>query len=159
MSAAGSATAVALREASDALARGDAQHAETRCRDALALDTRDASAWTLLGAILRQRDPAAARAAFDRALECDPAHADALFHLGNLHREQKRYGEAIGAYERALALVPAHASILNNLGLALQRDGQREAAEAAYRAALAARPGQRQALANLAHLLCSARRY
>ena len=159
MNAAGSATALALREASDALSRGDAQRAEARCRDALALDSTDASAWTLLGAILRPRDPATAQAAFDRALECDPAHADALFHLGNLHREQERYDEAISAYERALALVPAHPSILNNLGLALQREGQREAAEAAYRAALAARPGQRQALANLAHLLCSAGRY
>jgi predicted O-linked N-acetylglucosamine transferase (SPINDLY family) len=150
---------VALSAARDALERGDAAWAESRCRDALDLNAADASAWTLLGVILRRKAPDEARAALGEALERDPAQIDAYFHLGNLHREQGYSTAAIAAYERALALAPSHPSLLNNLALALQADGQSERAIENYRAALAARPGQRQALANLAHLLCGKRQY
>jgi predicted O-linked N-acetylglucosamine transferase (SPINDLY family) len=85
--------------------------------------------------------------------------ASAHFRLGNLHRGEGRYAEAIAAYERALALVPGDPNILNNLGLALQGDGQSERAAASYRAALAAEPAHRQSLANLGHLLCGMRQY
>jgi protein O-GlcNAc transferase len=159
MSSTMAATRAALREARDALARGDLRQAEARCRDALALDGNDADVWTLLGVILRRPDPDAAHAALMRALACDSDHGETHFHLGNLHREQKRFADAIAAYERALAVAPSHPSLLNNLGLALQSDGQSERAVAAYRAALAAQPGHRQALANLAHLTCNLRRY
>jgi predicted O-linked N-acetylglucosamine transferase (SPINDLY family) len=83
----------------------------------------------------------------------------AHFRLGNSHRAQGRYPEAIAAYERALAMAPSEPNILNNLGLALQADGQTERAVASYRAALASKPGHRQALANLAHLLCGLHQY
>jgi predicted O-linked N-acetylglucosamine transferase (SPINDLY family) len=149
----------ALREAQEALQRGDIARAETRCRDALAFNGRDPVAWTLLGTVLRRSDPLSAQAALARALECDPRHIDAYFHLGNLHREQGRNTQAINAYESVLVFAPSHPSVLNNLGLALQAIGQNERAEAAYRAALTADPGHRQALANLAHLLCRLRRY
>jgi predicted O-linked N-acetylglucosamine transferase (SPINDLY family) len=153
------AAVAAFREAREALQRGDARRAEARCRDALALNGNDPAAWTLLGTILRRSDPSASRAALARALECDPRHVDAHFHLGNLHREQGRHTQAIAAYECALASAPSHPSLLNNLGLALQSDGKAELAEEAYRAALSAQPGHRNALTNLAHLLCSRRQY
>ena len=155
--AAAQAAVAALREANDALQRGDAMRAEARCREALALNGTDAAAWTLLGTILRRGDPVAAQTALARALELDPRHIDAHFHLANLHREQGRNAEAITAYENALALAPSHPSLLNNLGLALQADGQNERAAAAYRAALAANADHRQALGTLAHLLCGLR--
>src|SRR5215469_3577259 len=97
------AAVAALREAHDALQRGDVSHAEARCRDALALNGNDPAAWTLLGTILRRSDPSSAQTALARALACDASYVDAYFHLGNLHREQGRKIQAIAAYENARA--------------------------------------------------------
>jgi predicted O-linked N-acetylglucosamine transferase (SPINDLY family) len=154
-----SAARAALREVNAALERGDTVLAESLCRDALVLRPDDPAAWTLLGIALRQRDPLAAQAALTRALELDPRHPDARFHLGNLYREQQRFSEAITAYEAVLARAPHHPGVQTNLGLALEGAGESERALAAYRAALATQPGHRQALGNLAHLLCRLRRY
>jgi protein O-GlcNAc transferase len=148
-----------LREASAAWKRGDAALAESLCRDALSLDPEDAAALTLLGVVLRRRDPAAAFAALARAVKRDPRQVDALFQLGNLHREQHRFEEAIAAYESAIEVAPAQPSLLNNLGLALEATGDYVRAASAYRAALTAQPGHRQSLGNLAHLLCRLRQY
>jgi predicted O-linked N-acetylglucosamine transferase (SPINDLY family) len=149
----------ALRDANAAIERGDTALAESLCRDVLVLQPDDAAAWTFLGIALRQRNPIAAHAAFTRALDLDPRHPDARFHLGNLYRGERRFAEAIAAYEAVLARAPAHPGLLNNLGLALEGVGDPERALAAYRAALAAQPGHRQSLGNLAHLLCRLRRY
>lgn len=148
-----------LRASRAAWERGDAAQAEAHCREAIAADADDARAWILLGVVLRRRDPAAAHAALAAALELEAHQPDAWFHLGNLHREQRRYAEAIAAYEAAAAAAPGNASVHNNLGLALEAAGQPARAEAAYRAALAHAPGHRQALGNLAHLLCGLHRY
>ena len=155
----GKAARAALREANAALERGDAALAESLGRDALVLGPNDAAAWTFLGIALRQRDPIAAHAALTRALELDPHHPDARFHLGNLYRGQRRFAEAITAYEAVLAGGLAHPGLQNNLGLALEGAGEPERALAAYRAALAGEPAHRQSLGNLAHLLCRLRRY
>jgi protein O-GlcNAc transferase len=154
-----SAAEIALHEASIAWQHGDAALAEARCRDALALEPDQAKAWTLLGVVLRRRDPVAAHAAFAAALRCDPNNADARFQLGNFYREQQRYAEAVTAYEATLAFAPAHPGLLNNLGLAQEGAGESDRAAAAYRAALTAQPGHRQSLGNLAHLLCRLGRY
>lgn len=150
---------IALRDARAAWERGDAAQAESRCRDALAADASEARAWALLGVILRKRDPAAAQDALAAAIDREPRNADAWFHLGNLHREQRRYSEAIAAYETAAVAAPDNPSVHNNLGLALEGAGDSQRAEAEYRAALARAPGHRQSLGNLAHLLCRLRRY
>ena len=139
-----SAARAALREANAALERGDTVLAESLCRDVLALQPDDAAAWTLLGVALRQRDPIAAQAALTRALELDPRHPDARFHLANLYRAHGRFAEAIAAYETVLAHAPAHPGLQNNLGLALEAAGEPERALAAYSAALSTRPGHRQ---------------
>lgn len=149
----------ALDAARGALAAGDTASAEAHCRRALAAGDDSALAWTLLGQSLRRSQPDAALGAFDRALARDPRFADAHFHLGNLHREQRRSREAVAAYERALAGAPGHPSILNNLGLALEFAGDAERAIAIYRQVLQRQPAHRQALGNLAHLLCGRRDY
>ncbi|MGH8714188.1 MAG: tetratricopeptide repeat protein, partial [Casimicrobiaceae bacterium] len=133
--------------------------AEAHCRRALEIEAGDARAWTMLGACLRTRDPAAAEAALRRALATDPREADAHFHLGNLLREQRRPDAAIEAYEQALALAPDHPSLLNNYGLALGAAGAADRAQAAYRRVLASHPEHPQALRNLAHSLCAGRQY
>jgi protein O-GlcNAc transferase len=153
------AASLALGSAQSALQGGDATTAAAKCREAIALGRDDASTWTLLGTALRSLDPVAAEAALRRAIERDPDLVDAHFHLGNLHREQRRFADAIVAYETALAHVPGHTSILNNLGLALEGAGEVARAETSFREALRAQPKHRQALGNLAHLLCRERRY
>jgi protein O-GlcNAc transferase len=153
------ASSAMLRAARDAWKRGDAATAEAQCRDALAAYADDAAAWMLLGVILRQSDPATAEHALRRAIELDPRGADARFHLGNLHREQARFVEAVAAYEEALRLAPGHRSVMNNLALALEGMGDTERAMTIYQALLSRQPDHRQALGNLAHLLCGGRRY
>src|SRR5712671_4968716 len=97
---------IALHDARAAWERGDAARAESRCRDALAADDSEARAWILLGVILRKRDPVAAQTSLAAAIDREPRHPDAWFHLGNLHREQQRYPEAIAAYETAADAAP-----------------------------------------------------
>jgi predicted O-linked N-acetylglucosamine transferase (SPINDLY family) len=147
-----------LGAARDAWRRGDAATAEAQCREALAV-ADDAAAWTLLGIILRQRDPVAAENALRHAIDLDSRDADARFHLGNLYREQERFAAAIAEYEKALLLTPGHPSLLNNLALALEGTGNVERAITIYQALLSSQPLHRQALGNLAHLLCRGRRH
>ena len=147
-----------LGAARDAWRRGDAATAEAQCRVAIAI-ADDAAAWTLLGVILRQRDPVAAENALRHAIDLDSRDADARFHLGNLYREQERFAAAITEYEKALRLAPGHPSLLNNLALALEGTGDVARAITIYQALLSSQPLHRQALRNLAHLLCRGRRY
>jgi predicted O-linked N-acetylglucosamine transferase (SPINDLY family) len=147
------------RAAREALQRGDDEAAAALCRRALAQNGADTAAWALLGAALRRRDAAGAEAALRRAIDGDPANADARFHLANVLREQDRLAEAIGHYREALQRMPEHPSVLNNLGLAYAACGDDAAAEAAWRAVLVREPAHRHALANLAHLLCRQSRH
>lgn len=69
-------------------------------------------------------DLAAARAAFDAALSCDPKHYRALTNLGNIALEEGRVTEAIAIYERSLRLNDEFANTHHNLGVAYRRAGQ-----------------------------------
>jgi predicted O-linked N-acetylglucosamine transferase (SPINDLY family) len=98
-------------------------------------------------------DDAAAEAAWRQLLAREPDHPEALFHLGNRHRERGEYAAAIDGYERALRRAPGHPGVLNNLGLALEVTGQNARAEACYRDVLARESDHADALANLANVL------
>lgn len=66
-------------------------------------------AWTERGVHcqLRQKDPAAAEAAFRRAIELDPAYAWPWYNLGwLLGKDPQRHAEAEAAFTRYLALKP-----------------------------------------------------
>src|SRR5450432_2795508 len=126
------ASSATLHAAREALKRGDTDTAEARCREALAAHADDAAAWTLLGIILRQRDPEAAKNALRRAMDLDKRNPEARFHLGNLYREQSHFIDAVTAYEEALLLAPGHPSLLNNLALALEGAGSVERAITNY---------------------------
>ncbi len=149
----------ALRGAHAAWQRGDAANAEALCRKAMAFGIDDARVWTLLGVALRDRDPVAAEAALQRAIDRDARFVDASFQLGNLHRQQRKFAAAIVAYERALILAPGHANVLNNLALALDRAGESRRAIDTWREVLHRDPGHRPAQGNLLHALCRDGRY
>ncbi|MDQ2961921.1 MAG: tetratricopeptide repeat protein [Pseudomonadota bacterium] len=137
---------------------GEASAAAT-CHTAIDRAPSDVSAWNLLGEMLNAADPAAAAMAWRHALELEPQNPEALFHLGNRHRELGENDAAIDYYERALAKSPGHHAVLNNLGLALEASGNYERAEDCYREVLAAQSQHADALANLANLLQGRKRY
>ena len=110
-----------------------------RTTDAVPLQeapARDAEAWFEHGVELEGTDSEAARRAYLRAIELEPAHADALVNLGRMLHERGDVAGAAERYRRALAVRPGHATAAYNLGVALEDLGRLEEAIDAYRAAL-----------------------
>lgn len=82
--------------------------------------------------------PDAAADLYRRALEADPAHAEAHLNLGRLLHEEGALDEAESHYRAARRADPAYARASYNLGVALEDQGRAPEAMEAYRAALAA---------------------
>lgn len=109
--------------------------------------------WLDLGLELEGHAPAQARAAYEKVLELDPTHVDALINLGRLLQEDGELEGAVVHYRRALAAAGGDApTAAFNLGLALEDLGRDRAALDAYEAALAADPGFADAHYNLSGL-------
>lgn len=123
----------------------EAAPTDTHARAAIQAD-----AWFDLGCRLEARSAGLAAEAYDRALACDPRHADAHTNLGRLLHEQGRVREALGHYERAVQLAPADATARFNLGVALQDVGRFLESARVYEAALALDPALADAHSNLA---------
>src|SRR5262249_2285081 len=123
------------------MARGDAPAAS------------GAEEWFERGCELERRDPAAAREAYERALQADPAHAGAPLHLGRLAQECGRLGEGERVYRRAILACGNEPLLLYNLGVLLEDMGRKSAAMDAYERALHADPRFADCHYNLA-LLC-----
>ncbi len=111
-----------------------------------------AERWYQDGCELESSDPSAAMAAYRRALELDPQHADALVNLGRLLHEARRLEEAEECYRRVLEMNPASAVAHFNLGVVSEDRGCREAAIEAYRQAVECDSGLKEAHFNLARL-------
>ena len=95
--------------------------------------------------------PAAAEAAYRRALGIDPSSIEALNNLGNTLADQGKADEAVAAYRRALDFDAESLATLNNLGNALRALGEFDEAIAHYRRALdidGASPGTHNNLGN-----------
>ncbi len=111
------------------------------------------SDWLDLGLELEGHAPAQARAAYEKVLELDPTHVDALINLGRLFQEDGELEAAVVHYRRALAAAGGDApTAAFNLGLALEDLGRDRAALDAYEAALAADPRFADAHYNLSGL-------
>ena len=110
-----------------------------------------ADEWYELGVELEAVTPEEARAAYQRALELEPAHADAHVNLGRLLHEAGRAAEAAAHYREAEAAGP-HAVGSFNLGVALEDLRRPVDAIGAYRRALAADDSLAEAHYNLARL-------
>jgi DNA-binding transcriptional MerR regulator len=114
--------------------------------------TASSEGWYALGAEIEESDPAQARAAYVRALELDPGHADAHINLGCLEHEAGRLPEAERHYRVALTVRPGDAVAAFDLGVVLEDLGRLDEARGAYEQALAADPGSADAHYNLARL-------
>jgi tetratricopeptide (TPR) repeat protein len=122
-------------------ADGRWDEAEAAYRRTLALDARDARAWTGLGRALQARgERPEAEAAFARALELDPR--DARAYAGRAWGEwsRRRFAAAEADYRRALRLEPGNDGFYATLAALLRVRGRMREAEEADRRALALDP-------------------
>jgi tetratricopeptide (TPR) repeat protein len=94
-----------------------------------------------------------AEACYRRALELDPALANALTNLGNLMYRRGRVDEAENYYVRALQIDPEQPEAFYNLGFLLYDRGDAGAAVLNFRRALRSDPGFADAHFNLAMAL------
>ena len=112
----------------------------------------DAAGWYERGCDLEEGAPAEARAAYAKAIELDPGHADAHVNLGRLLHEAGDTGGAAEHYRWAIEAQPAHSIAAFNLGVALEDLRLPDEAALAYRLALQADPSCADAHYNLAIL-------
>ncbi|HVZ46713.1 MAG TPA: tetratricopeptide repeat protein [Ramlibacter sp.] len=117
--------------------RGDAPDARTLFERALAME---------------DTDPAAAEAAYLRALALDPALEDAYLNLGTMLDAAGRHGELVRLCDAALEHCPDSALMHFNRAVALDQLQRLDEAAAAYERSLALDPTLADAHFNLAQL-------
>lgn len=107
-----------------------------------AFSERLASQWFERGCELdgERATYAEAARAYERALEVDPAYADAHCNLGSVRYNQNRRDEARRCFERAIEIFSGHVEANLNLGALCEEDGRNERALRFYRAALESNP-------------------
>ena len=88
-------------------------------------------------------------AEYERALDWNPNHVDALINLAIVLVRQGLLARATRLIERAVAVDPDHADAQANLGALYLARGEREAAGRAFREALELAPGHPAAAAGL----------
>jgi tetratricopeptide (TPR) repeat protein len=109
--------------------------------------------WYAEGVQLEASDPAAAEAAYRRAIEQDPGASAPYLNLGAMLCEQGRCVDAVTLYESAEGLVDDEPLIHFNHAIALEDLGKVQEAIAAYTRALGADPELADGHYNLAMLL------
>jgi Tfp pilus assembly protein PilF len=87
-------------------------------------------------------------ASYDRALELQPVHVEALVNRGGALLDLRQYDAALRSYDRALALRPDYAEVLVNRGVTLHELKQSTEALKSYDRALALEPNNVDALTN-----------
>lgn len=117
-----------------------------------------------LGSVFFQRGYfAPSEAAFRRALQDDPASAEAHYGLGSVYLKQDKTREARDSFERAAKLRPRYPDTLpnawNNLGLLATREGRTGDAIGYFQEALRVSPDYWIALQNLGNAYRVARRW
>lgn len=127
-----------LREARQALATGESQHAV----EILTTLTNDQptlpEGWLDLGrAHSARKEWEKALTAYRRVLELRPDHARTMNNIGNVHFRQNHFEEASSWYVRALALQPNYLNAIFHDGWVMRHLNHLDAAESRFRACLA----------------------
>ncbi|MCA9310063.1 MAG: sulfotransferase, partial [Phycisphaerales bacterium] len=91
--------------------------------------------------------------AYEKAIELQPAMAEAHTNLGNAYRALLRHDDAVAAYEKALAIQPGNAEVICNIGNIFKDQGRFDDAIARYQSAIEIQPELAIAHSNLAHVL------
>jgi tetratricopeptide (TPR) repeat protein len=143
-----------LKQALDALQRGDTEDAERRARAVLERAPRNPSALRICGiACLRRNDAQAARDLLRRAHEADPADANTMTDLGvaELQAGDPRAAEAL--LRQAMMRGRRDADVLSWLGIALTGLDRFDEAADVFRDASALAPGEPGLHLNLGNAL------
>ena len=135
-----------VSELEDKAAPFVARAAEEEARTVTAED------WYELACELELSDGDRAEEAYLRAIELDPAHADAHVNLGRLLHERRAPGAAEKHYRAAMKADPTHDTAAFNLGVALEDLGRVVDAISAYLRALHLDPDNADAHYNVAGL-------
>jgi len=143
------------------LAQGEAAQAKAEFEKLLADHPKEPDLYLFLGMTqLRLRDPRAAEAAARRAVELDPAHADARTFLAWIEMEVRGdIDAAIGEYKKVVELHPELATAYSNLAVALKRKGDYAGAIASLDRALALKPDSAGALTTRGGVLAEQERW
>jgi len=112
----------------------------------------DADHWFDTAIHLEPQDPAAAEAAYRRALDTLPTRLDAWLHLGCMLCDAGRHADAIALYHDGLDALPREPLLHFNLAIALEDAGQPRAALDHYAHAIALAPDFADAHFNAARL-------
>ena len=96
--------------------------------------------FNLGAAYLKQRRPADALTAFEKARQFDPGDAKTHYCLGVIYKAQEDYARAAEALEQTVRLNPGLASAHFNLGSVYRKLEREPEAEKAFRAALTTNP-------------------
>ena len=107
-----------------------------------------------LGSVFYERGyPETSETFFRRALQDDPASAEALYGLGSVYLQQQKLKEARESFERVLKLQSSYPGTIpnawNNLGILSAREGNTTAAIEFFQRALQIDPAHLIALLNL----------
>ena len=119
-----------------------------------AATSESAADWLDLGVGLEVQAPAQAKRAYERALELQPDHPEAMVNLGRLLHEEGDLEGAVTLYARALEVGGGDRSTAAfNLGIALEDLGRDADAADAYGRAIDADPSFADAHYNLSRVL------
>lgn len=94
---------------------------------------------------LTEGDRGGAIDTFERAVQLDPGHTNALFQLGHANDLAGNDEEAISCYERCLKHPPLHVGTLINLGVLYEDHERYDKAAECYRRVLAVNPSDEEA--------------
>ena len=156
----GAEAAALLERARLARQEGRLEQAEEACRQAVALDPRNAEARWKLGAIQRERgNTEQAKETLREALAVAPDNLEILLNLGTTLCALGRPSEALEFIERATTLAPGAPIAHANAGFALAQCGREEEAVDAYARAVELRPDYAEARWNMAQLLLGLGRF
>ena len=111
-----------------------------------------ADRWFELALELEDSSIDEAKAAYERALQVDPQHADSHVNLGRILHEENAPAAAEPHYAAALQADPEHSTAAFNLGVALEDLGRIGDAIDAYEKAIAIDPSNADAHYNVAGL-------
>ncbi len=116
---------------------GDREGARRDQEAGIRAEPRDERDWTARGLARQPRDPRAALADYERALELNPRYLAALMDKANvLGEDLGRTEEAIASLDKAATLYPNYVPARAARGVLLARLGRREAAHADARQTL-----------------------
>ncbi len=138
---------------------GDAARASEVLRPLLTRASAPADVWILEGSLQAARGrPAAARAAYERALQVDPSAADALSGLVTLDLDAGATPSARRRVDQALAVQPRHPVYWRLAGQVALAAGDMPGAESAFRHVLGINPADTGAALHLSRMLANRQR-